>query len=257
MNYGLYISASGALTNMARQDVYSNNLANVTTAGFKADVFSIRARDAVRREDNLGHLDSNAMLEKLGGGVMPMPTRIDQSQAGLEQTGDAFDLGIEGEGFFAVRTGDAENPLRLSRDGRLTLNAEGVLVRVTDGAPVLDAGDGEIRLDRRSKPQIDADGTIRQNGAPVAKLALWSVPDPGSMIREGQGLFRTIGPVADERLDASGSIRQGTVEMSGVNPIDALMQVTGASRAVQGNLRMISYFDETMGRAINQLGRVT
>ncbi|MCA9282095.1 MAG: flagellar hook-basal body protein [Phycisphaeraceae bacterium] len=257
MNYGLYVSASGALTNMARQDVYSNNLANVTTAGFKPDMFSIRTRQAVRQEDNLAMLDSNAMLERLGGGVMPLPTRIDQTPSALEVTGGPLDLGIEGEGFFAVRMGDSDDPIRLTRDGRLTLNASGMLVRATDGAPVLDTGDGEIQLNRDAAVNIASDGTVRQNGAAVAKIGLWSVPNAGAMVREGNGLFRTHGPVSESRTAGTGSIKQGAVEMSGVNPISALMQVTSASRAVQGNLRMISYFDNTMGMAISQLGRVT
>lgn len=257
MNYGLYISASGALTNMARQDVYSNNLANVTTAGFKPDVFSIRTRAAVRQEDNLGHLDSNAMLERLGGGVLPMPTRIDLTPSALERTGNNLDVAIDGEGFFAVRAGTSDDPIRLTRDGRLTLNSEGVLVRATDGAPVLDAGDAEIQLDRNATPSIDTDGTIRQNGVPVARLGVWTIPDAGAMVREGQGLFTTLGPLDDARIEAHGAVQQGHVEMSGVNPIHALMQVTSASRAAQSNLRMISYFDNTMGMAISQLGRVT
>ena len=255
MNYGLYVSASGALTNMARQDVYSNNLANVTTAGFKPDVFTIQTRQAVRQEDNLTMLDSNSMLERLGGGVIPLPTRIDQSQAGLERTSDPFDLAIDGEGFFAVRAGESDDPIRLTRDGRLTLNSSGTLVRATDGAPVLDTNDGEIQLDRNAEASISTDGTVLQNGAPVAKIALWSVPNANAMTREGHGLFRT--PALDDRTAGTGEIRQGAVEMSGVNPISALMQVTSASRAVQGNLRMISYFDNTMGMAISQLGRVT
>lgn len=257
MNYGLYISASGALTNMARQDVYSNNLANVTTAGFKPDVFSIRTREAVRQEDNLGHLDSNAMLERLGGGVLPMPTRIDLTPSALERTGRDFDLAIQGEGFFAVRAGTDEDPIRLTRDGRMTLNSEGVLVRAADGAPVLDVNDSEIRVDRSAKMEVDSEGVIRQNGAPIARLGVWTVGEPGAMVREGRGLFTTREPLSETRIEAGGAVEQGHVEMSGVNPIHALMQVTNASRAAQGNLRMISYFDNTMGMAISQLGRVT
>lgn len=257
MNYGLYISASGALTNMARQDVYSNNLANVTTAGFKPDVFSIQTRQAVRQEDNLGYLDSNAMLERLGGGVLPMPTRIDLTPAALERTGNTLDIAIDGDGFFAVRAGTADDPVRLTRDGRLTLNSQSILVRATDGAPILDANDAEIRLDPTAPPTIDTDGTIRQNGAEVARLGVWTVPDANSMIRQGQGLFTTPEPLDDARIHADGVVRQQHLEMSGVNPIQALMQVTSASRAAQSSFRMISYFDNTMSMAISQLGRVT
>lgn len=257
MNYGLYTAASGALVNMARQDVYSNNLANVTTTGFKPDIFSIRARDTARAEDGLAHFNSNDMLERLGAGVMPMPTRIDLSPGPLEKTGNDLDLGIEGDGFFAVRTGDGSDSLRFSRDGRLSLSADGRLVRAADGAQVLDPSDSPIKLNPRLTVQIDTDGTIRQDGAAVARIALWGVNDPASLLREGNGLLRTEAPITETRREATGTMRQGYTESSGVNPISALMEVTNASRAVDANLRMASIFNTTMDRAINQLGRVT
>ena len=71
MNYGMQISASGALSGLYRMDVFSNNLANINTTGFMPDVPVIRQRDAAAREDGLGAMPSNELVERLGAGVMP------------------------------------------------------------------------------------------------------------------------------------------------------------------------------------------
>jgi flagellar basal-body rod protein FlgF len=257
MIYGMYLSASGSLTQMARQDVAANNLANVDTVGFKPDAFMIRQREAVRPEDGLYHLDSNAMLERLGGGVMPMPTRVVAASAPLRDTGNPLDVAIEGSGFLAVRVGDGPDSLRVTRDGRMTLNAQGTLVRATDGSPVLGVGGSPIRLDPSIPVAIDADGTIRQNGEDVAQLMLVDVPQ-SSLIKAGDNLMR-VRPDADGNrplAPAQGTVRQHFVEASGVDPIKALMAVNDAANAAQTNLRMVGLFNDIMDRAINRLGRV-
>ena len=71
MNYGLYLSASGVLTNLYRQDVFSNNLANVETVGFKQDLPSIRQRAPESIEQQFGSDVSKRLLDKLGGGRLP------------------------------------------------------------------------------------------------------------------------------------------------------------------------------------------
>ena len=88
MNYGLYLSASGVLTNTYRQDVFANNLANVETPGFKPDLPSIRQRDPEAIEDNLGFQGSNELLDRLGGGVLAGQQRINFNQGTLRPTGN-------------------------------------------------------------------------------------------------------------------------------------------------------------------------
>src|SRR5690606_13067862 len=75
MDYGLYLSAAGVLTNMHRTDVHANNLANVATTGFKPDFAVIRQRLPERLEDNIADVPAHELLERLGGGVLVDPTR--------------------------------------------------------------------------------------------------------------------------------------------------------------------------------------
>ena len=88
MNYGAYISAGGALNAMHRLDVATNNLANVNTVAFKRDIANSMPRQTARVEEGLFRLDTNEMLERLGGGVLARPTQIDFGQSAINVTND-------------------------------------------------------------------------------------------------------------------------------------------------------------------------
>ena len=105
MNYGLYLSASGMLTNIYRQDVFANNLANVETIGFKPHIPSIAQRDAEAVEDDLSHDVAHELLERLGGGVLAGPQRLDLSVGSLNQTGSELDAALlDKNDFYVVQT---------------------------------------------------------------------------------------------------------------------------------------------------------
>jgi len=243
-------------TQMARQDVMSNNLANVATSGFKPDSIYVRQRQAVRQEDSLLSMPSDALLERLGGGVQPTRTYVGTAPAALERTGSPLDLGIGGNGYFVVRAGSGEQGLRLTRDGRFAISEEGKLVTASDGYEVMGAGDRTIDVDASVPLTIQSDGTIVQRGSAIGRLQLTMVADPRTLAKAGANLLRAPRGQSLNRMPADGIIRQGHLERSGVNAIRTLMGVEGASRSAQGHARIISYYDEMMGRAIGQFGRV-
>lgn len=257
MNYGMWIAASGVMSSMARQDVLSNNLANVSTVGFKPDRLPIRQRDAVRDEDNLKFMDSNALMERLGAGVMPMATEPSFSQGMLRETGGSLDVALRGKGFFRVEA-DSETGFALSRDGRFTIGDNGVLSRVADGAAVLNRSGGAITLNPALPVRIDQAGAVQQGGRTVAHLDVVDVSEPKHLRKAGDGNFllpRGAGPASLRPSDAS--VLSGMVEDAAVNPISALMSVTSASRAAQSGLRMVSQLNEISGMAISRLGKVS
>ena len=258
MNYGLYLSASGVLTNMYRQDVYANNLANVKTVGFKRDLAEIRQRDPEVVEDQLGARFSHRLLDRLGGGAMAARSRVSSEPGALENTAGELDLALPGaNAFFAVGTTDAagEQHATLTRDGRLTRDAEGFLVTIAGGNRVLDDKDKPIQLPATGKVHVDDAGNMTVGDSQVAKIQVASVDDPTRLIKHGQGLFRWRG-AGDPRSPAEEpNVKQGFVEASGVDPIKALMQLIGATKATTGNANMIRYHDLLMDRAVNVLGR--
>jgi flagellar basal-body rod protein FlgF len=259
MNYGLMISASGALTSLHRQQVLTNNLANVNTAGFKPSFASVRQRDVARIEDGVMSLPSNAMLEKLGAGVMLMPTQTSMKQGSLEETGRPFDLALEGKGFFvlAQQGENGQENIRFTRDGQLTRNSEGRLVHAATGLEVLDEDDRAIDVPGRGAFMVDSEGWISAGAQRIAKIQIAELPDPGQLKKLGANLFGADPVVMTRRRAADATIQQRFVEQSGVNEISAMMAVTGASKAFSSNIGMITYHDKMMDRAINALGRVT
>lgn len=259
MNYGLYISASGALNAVHRQDLHSSNLANLNTVGFKPDIATTRQRDAARVEDSLGYLPSNVMLERLGAGVMAAPTRTDFTQGTIRSTDNELDLAIRGDGFFTLlaEEGEAGNSVRFSRDGRFTLNATGRLVSATTGMPVAGTNGQPIRLSGTGPVTVEHDGLIVQNGETVAALSLTSLPNRNALRKGPDGLFVADLTQLAGRRPASGHIEQHAVEEAAVNEIDALMAIESASRDAQANLGMISYHDRLLDQAINRFARVS
>lgn len=259
VNYGLQISASGLMTSMYRQDVWSNNLANVGTAGFKADYPLTRQRDAVRLEDDLPQMPSNIMLERLGGGLLLDRNRVDYTQGSLETTDDPFHLAIQGDGFFVIKeAGDSNSDrIRLTRDGRFLRNAQGMLVQATGGLPVLDEQNRPISIPDDAPIKIQTDGTITQNGERLARLAFIEFPNKQQLSKKGAGLFSADSVTMSSKRPASGKIVQGAIEQSSVDEVKAMLSMQAAARDVSGNAGMIQAHDRTMDRAINVFGRLS
>ncbi len=259
MSHGIQIAASGMMTALYRQDVHSNNLANINTIGFKADVPTSRPRPDVIAEDGVSYLPSDALLRKLGGGTALNPTRIDFSQGSLRPTGNDLDIAIQGEGFLAIRSESSTDGdrVRLTRDGRLSRDRSGRLVLGSSGLPLADTQGNVIHLADDAEVKIDGNGVIRQRGTVVAQLQFVQVADPQSLQKIGGGLLLASGAAIESRRPATGTIHQGHIEESGVDEIRALMAVTGASRDAEMNAQMIQQHDRLLDRAINGLGRVT
>ncbi len=258
MNYGLYLSASGVLTNTYRQDVFANNLANVETPGFKPDMPSIRQRDPEAIEDQLGFEGSNELLDRLGGGVLAGRQRINFAQGAHRPTSNPLDVALEGKDqFFAIEAIDSETgqaQVRLTRDGRFTLNSAKELI-TQSGHRVLDASDQPIVLDGPGKATIGTNGQVLLNDEPIAQLQVARVDNLDSLTKRGQGLFAFEGFDPRQAIQDP-SVKPGFIEASGVDPIMTMMQVVAATKAATGNANMIRYHDQILDRAVNTLGRV-
>ena len=260
MNYGLYLSASGVLTNLYRQDVFANNLANVETVGFKPDVPSIRQRDPEAVED-LAPLDvSNDLLERLGGGVLAGDQRINFATARMERTSNPLDAALFRDGrFFAVRPGANERGAVRPPHPRRTL--PGQRQRGSSPCPAATSRStptmSPITVNPSAGPaRIEADGSITQNGQSVGRLQISRVEDLDSLRKTRGGLYEMAD--GDVRLpEPTPELRPGYVEASGVDPFKAMMDVTAASKAAMGNADMIRYHGRVMDLAANTLGKVT
>ncbi len=252
MIYGLYLSATGVLTNSYRQDVIANNIANSETVGFKRDLALFHERLTEAQENRLGPRHSNPLLEKLGGGLLASPTFVDSNQGEFEPTGNNLDVAIQGSGFFAV---DDHGQKRLTRNGQFSVNRDGHLILSNgSGQKVLDVEGDPILLDPTRQLAIARDGQITQDETPVARIGLFEVPNPGDLRKEGGTLLSY--EDIDSLRPATGTLRSEFIERANVDPASELALLMDAQRQLEANANMIRYQDQTLGRLVNDVGKI-
>ena len=255
MNYGLWMSAAGLGSQMYRQDVLANNLANSQTTAFKPDFAQTMERPPASEE--FGQLvPSHQLLEQLGGGVMLDRTWTDFSQGALEESGNPLDLALDGKGFFMVR--DESGADMLTRAGVFQRDPNGNLVD-GDGRNVLSNQGRPIRLpDVAEGPiVIGRDGTLStEGGSGFGRLAIVDA-DPRNLRKEGGNLYAYTGKDTPKAVNASDTqVRQGWTEASAIDPVMEMSKLIDSSRAIQANSRLIGIHDEVMNLTINRLGAI-
>jgi flagellar basal body rod protein FlgG len=250
MLYGLYLSATGIVTSAYKQDVVANNLANAESVGFKRDVASFRQRLTEAQERGQPRL-SNRMLEYLGGGTLASPNQIDTRQGELEPTGNAMDVAIEGDGYFAVID---QGKSRLTRNGQFAVDRKGNLILSNaEGQAVLDPKGKPIKLLPNQPTSIAGDGTITQAGQPVGRIGVFDVTDRSQLLKQGGSMFSHDG---QELVPGAGTLRPEFVERANVDPASELASLMETQRQLEANANMIRYQDQTLGRLVNEVGKI-
>jgi flagellar basal-body rod protein FlgF len=145
---------------------------------------------------------------------------------------------------------------RLTRDGRFSQDAKGDLVSADSGRPVLDRDNNTIPLQGKGPATIGPDGTVTQDGAPVARVQVVAVDDAHNLTKDGGGLMRYQGTNQGLRQLDDPALSSGFVEGSGVDEFRQMVAMMNAARDVNDNADLIHYQDQMMDQAVNTLGRV-
>ena len=260
---GLYTAASGMLSREIDINVVSNNLANLDTPGFKKDVTINRAFKELlvhRLNDNTINVkgsvyDYRPFVGKLGTGVGVDEIATIHEQGHLRETGGGLDFALEGDGFFAIETQGGE---KYSRNGVFTLDGEGFLV-TTNGDYVLSTS-GRIQIEGNGKPIVSEDGRIWVGeGGERRELGQFRVvdfKDTKGLRKIGDSWFQST-PESGDPIDISAraTVKSGFLEKSNVNVILEMVKMIQLSRIYEANSRAIRTHDDTLNRAINQVGR--
>jgi flagellar basal-body rod protein FlgF len=228
MDRGLYIAASGMLAEMARQDLLANDLANASTAGYKAD----RATQRSFAEVLLTNTETGAVVGPVGTGAAITRQVTDLTTAPIKETGEPLDFAIAGDGFFAVQTAQGQ---RFTRNGSFQTAANGQL---TDQL-------GNAVLGQNGRPiTVGADGTVDP-----ADVGIFAVTGPR---KAGDALFT--GTAAGR---ATGNVKSGSIEMSGVNPARTMIDMIASLRAFEAGQKVIQTIDNTLDQAASRVGSVS
>ncbi len=251
MLYGLWSSAAGGIAQNAQVDSIAHNLANLQTAGFRKELLAFRARQAETAEDLQDLHQVNSVLDRIGGGLFVDRSYWDKLPGAIEQTGRNLDVALDGPGFFMVQR---DGRTYYTRAGNFAVDQEGFL-RTADGAGlVLDDGGKEILLENPAAADIDAGGVIRIAGSEVAALGRADFADLDSLAKVGDTLFEYRG--RDEVQPSTATVVQGSLEASTADPVGEMTRMILAQRSYEANAQMIRFQDQTLERAVNDLGRL-
>jgi flagellar basal-body rod protein FlgG len=257
----LFTAATGMAAQQLEQDVVANNLANVNTVGFKKSRANFQ--DLMYQIFSKAGATSSTGIQlpagiEVGMGVKPISTQKIFGQGDYQQTGNAFDWAIEGDGFFQIDDGNGgtaytrAGSFKLNKDGNIC-NSEGLLLSPTINIP---PGTVVVTVDKSGQiTATDSKGTMTQ----IGQLQIATFINPAGLSSMGRNLFNKTdasgdASVGNPAIDGKGTISQYFLEMSNVNVIDEMVKMITGQRAYEINSKSIQTADNMLG-IINSLKR--
>jgi flagellar basal-body rod protein FlgF len=239
MDRSLYVGMTGAAQIMQAQAVLAQNLANVSTAGFRADLHAISGVPIVG--PGFG-TRVNAVANLSGFSTETGP---------VSQTGAPLDVAVMGNGWLAVQAKDGTEAY--TRGGDLHLTPDGMLVSAT-GLPVLGDG-GPITIPPSDSVAIGSDGTVTivpqgvgaKGASAIARLKLVNPPE-AQLVKGQDGLVRTRDGIPAP-ADAAVQVQSGALEGSNVNAPRALVEMIELARLFDMQTRLMSSADQNAASA--------
>ena len=257
MMRSLWTAATGMVAQQLNIDVLSNNLANVNTSGFKKSraEFEDLMYQTMKIAGSATDGDNTIPVGiQVGMGVRPTAVHKFFSQGDFQNTGNALDIAIEGEGFFQVEVGDQ---LMYTRAGAFKLNQDGTIV--TANGYVLQP---EFAVPAETKSlSISETGRISAlaaNGDEIAgaDLPLYTFINPAGLDARGRNLYVPSEASGDAEegvpgTDNVGTLAQGFLEMSNVEVVDEMVTMIVGQRAYEMNSKAIQTSDSMLQTAVN------
>lgn len=256
MNQSLWISKTGLDAQQLQMDVIANNLANVSTNGFKRTraVFEDLLYQTLRQPGAQSSQQTQIPTGlQIGTGVRPVATERIFTQGNLQQTGNPLNVAVQGLGFFQVLLPDGGTGY--TRDGNFQLDAQGQIVTAS-GYPLQPA----ITIPANAESiTIARDGTVSvvQSGsaAPtqVGTLQLANFLNPAGLQAKGENLFTETASsgtpsVGTPGQNGLGVLNQAYVETSNVNVVEELVSMIQTQRAYELNSKAVQTADQMMAR---------
>ena len=239
MSSGYYAACTGLFTRTQALDTIANNVANVSTVGFRASHNVFSSVLATTGDSSLSVLNQDANDYGVLSG-----TQLDNSQGALTRTGNDLDLAVEGPGFFSVQTASG---LAYTRGGSFHVSPQGQLVTAA-GDPVM-GENGPIMI--VGEPvSISADGTISVNGAISGRMKLAEFAPAVQLQSEGGTNYTA--PAGAATLASKSEVRQGMLESSNVNPVISAVELSSAQREVETMRRVLTMFSTEMDKTAAQ-----
>jgi len=238
MQSSFYVGLSAQISLQRRLETIANNVANASTAGFRAE--------EVKFESVL----SRASLDPTAYATTGKPF-LSRKSGEFVRTDNLFDVAVQGDAWLAVQT---PNGTAYTRDGRMRMTETGELMSLNN-QPMLDAGSAPLRLDPNGgPPRISGDGTITQNNRQIGALGLFQIDPRANLTRvENSGVVpdRPATPALDF---AKVGVHQGYIERANVNPVLEMTKLIMVQHAFEAVVASIKDSDASLQEAIRTLG---
>lgn len=249
---GLYSATSGMFNQIQRSDTIANNIANMETPGFKVmkSTFGQQLSEAIYRDSALEPMGP-PLVSLQGGGSYTANVYNSFSQGPLRQTGSDYDIAISGKGFLVVETPSGR---RYTRNGNFHPNEQREMV-TAEGYRLVGVN-GTITLPE-GYFDVSEEGIINQGRDGEQALLLVEFDNPNVLRRIGHDFYA----LADDQMSletpaSETRIHQGYLEASNVQIVSEMVNLIDASRQYEANQKVIQALDDTLGRAVNEVGRV-
>jgi flagellar basal-body rod protein FlgF len=233
----LFITLGGKYVIERKMEAISNNLANASTAGYKA------LRPAFKMTTTETQTTTDTTLPHTS--ITDLDTHIYFSEAPIIETGNRLDVAIQGSGFFVIQGKDGTV---YTRNGQFTLDQDRKLVTM-DGNAVM-GQNGEITLDGKDI-NIGDDGSIYVDGKQAAQLKIVDFADKKALRNVGRSSFTNTDPTAVENTPDKVTVKQGFYESSNVNVVAEMIDMMSAVRAYESYSKVDQAMHDIMTKLLD------
>lgn len=254
---GLYTAWTGMANEQKRLDVISNNLANSATVGYKQENVTNQSFDSML---TLKIKDSSELYNNRPIGSMTMGVKLgevytDYGQGSLRETGNTYDLALEGQGFFRVAVTDknGNQSIKYTRDGSFTKSQDGYVVDMNGNRLLGESGEISIPVGA-TDVVIDTDGSIYSNGVYLNKIVTSDFDNYDNLEKYGDNMYQAVEGASE--FTGQSIMHQGFTEQSNVNVVAEMVDMIAITRAYEANQKVIQTIDTTLDLAANSIGKI-
>jgi flagellar basal-body rod protein FlgG len=239
----LFRTAQKMSIQLRKFSVVANNLANINTNGFKRDShFSSLINKTTESSSDPSEKVKQLYVEEV---------RTDFEQGELFQTNDPFNIAIRGNGFFVMESKEGET---YTRDGYFTRNDEGYLVNMNGQR--LQGESGSIKVEGYNM-EINSQGEIYMDGKYQDTIKIVDFSDRSFLMKkEGNQFYLPPDAPVEVASAEDFSVHQGFLEKSNVNPIEEMIKMITLNRGFESSNKIIRQFDNTLGKSVNEIGKI-
>ncbi len=255
---GLYAASTNMDAVIRQQDAISSNIADANVSGHKGKTIVFRSFPTLPFSSESAFVPAgnagNETVGRMGTGVGVDWSYMNFEAGPLQETGVPTDLSIDGDGFFVIQTPQGERYTRNSQF-KLKVATDGTATITTQDDHPLMGKQGVITVPSDQKFEVDLKGNVIVGGRIIDQIQMVEVADRNVMLPESGATFQVEEKWKDQVSPAKSSVvHQGVVERSNVNTVQEMARMIESFRNYESAAKVITVLDQTLDRAVNDVG---